>query len=229
MVNNWWVAQAWEVSPVFLVSWVIWVIGSIILHELGHGWAAIRCGDRTPIETGHMTWNPLIHMGPTSLIMFAVFGFTWGLMPVNPNRFRGRYDDAVVGAAGPAMNFGLGLTCVVLYPIWVGAASGYWFGTGLPDQVFDAVRVFLRVGVFINVMGVVFNLIPVPPLDGSRILAGLFPPFRQLLTHEYGRFLGLGAFVVLFFVGAGRIWGIAIDAGSAALDVAMNVILPGWP
>jgi Zn-dependent protease len=229
MLDHWWVAEAWEISPVFLVSWIVWVIGSIILHELGHGWAAIRCGDRTPIETGHMTWNPLIHMGPTSLVMFAVFGFTWGMMPVNPNRFRGRHDDAVVAAAGPAMNLGLGVTCVVLHAAWIGGAGGYWFGVSAPDRVFDAVGVFLRVGVFINVMGVLFNLIPVPPLDGSRILASVFPPFRAFLSHEHGRMIALVAFGLLFFVGADPIWGVVFDIGHAAMDAAIQVMVPNHP
>ena len=80
---GWWVTDALSVSPVLLISWVVWVIGSIVLHELAHGWAAISRGDRTPIERGHMTWNPLIHMGGMSLLVFAVVGIAWGMMPVN--------------------------------------------------------------------------------------------------------------------------------------------------
>ncbi|HBS28903.1 MAG TPA: site-2 protease family protein, partial [Phycisphaerales bacterium] len=55
---TWWIAALLQSNPALLVSWVVWVIGSIVLHELAHGWAAIAQGDRTPIETGHMTWNP---------------------------------------------------------------------------------------------------------------------------------------------------------------------------
>jgi len=61
---NWWVIQVLDsFGPAFLASWIVWVIGSITLHELAHGWAAIWQGDRTPVLTGHMTWNPLVHMG----------------------------------------------------------------------------------------------------------------------------------------------------------------------
>src|SRR5262249_8984123 len=110
---NWWVAEIWNQSPVLLVSWIVWVIGSIVLHELAHGWAALWCGDRTPIETGHMTWNPLVHMGQMSLLMFALVGIAWGQMPVDPSRFRGRYDDAKVALAGPLMNLALAITALV--------------------------------------------------------------------------------------------------------------------
>ncbi|VAX40844.1 hypothetical protein MNBD_PLANCTO03-1356, partial [hydrothermal vent metagenome] len=88
MGGGWWVEVYWQQDKVLLVSWVFWLFVSIVLHELAHGFAAIRCGDRTPIELGHMTPNPLVHMGPASLIAFALFGLAWGSMPVNPSRFR---------------------------------------------------------------------------------------------------------------------------------------------
>ena len=69
---SWWVKDAYEISPIFLYSWIFWVIFSIVCHELAHGWAAIRVGDDTPIHTGHMTWNPVVHMGTTSLIMLGL-------------------------------------------------------------------------------------------------------------------------------------------------------------
>lgn len=228
---NWWVSQALEIGgAVSLVSWIVWVIGSIILHELGHGWAAIRSGDRTPIETGHMTWNPMVHMGATSLIVFALFGFTWGLMPVNPSRFRGRYDDAIVAAAGPAMNFGLAVACLVLSGVWEGAATGLWFGgNGLPVHFYENVRMFLRVGVIINVMGVMFNLIPVPPLDGSRVLASVFPPFGRLLGHERGQMIALIAFAVLFIFGSRFVWQAVFAVSSAALGFVEGLVIGVTP
>jgi Zn-dependent protease len=227
MLTHWWVADAWAISPAFLISWVVWVIGSIVLHELGHGWAAIRCGDPTPIESGHMTWNPFVHMGGAALLMFAIFGFTWGLMPINPSRFRGRYHEALVAAAGPAMNLGLVAVSLLGYGAWVGIARGHWFGpTGIPEHVFANIAIFFRVGVFMNVMGVLFNLVPVPPLDGSRILASVYPSFRRIWEGR-GQVLGLVAFAFLFFVGAGKIWGTVFKIGQAAIDAVLRVMVPG--
>jgi hypothetical protein len=94
----------------------VWVIGSIVLHELAHGWAAIRLGDTTPRDLGHMTWNPLVHMGGFSLVVFAVIGIAWGMMPVDPSRLRGRYGDALVALAGPAMNIVL---AAVSFAVWL--------------------------------------------------------------------------------------------------------------
>src|SRR5687768_7769180 len=84
MGGSWWVTEALAAGgPVYVYSWVVIVVGSIVLHELGHGWMAIRLGDRTPLETGHMTWNPVVHMGMYSLVVFALIGIAWGMMPVD--------------------------------------------------------------------------------------------------------------------------------------------------
>ena len=70
---NWWVHDLYASGRIVeLVSWIFWVLLSITLHELGHGWMAIREGDRTPIELGRMTMNPLVHMGHFSLLLFAL-------------------------------------------------------------------------------------------------------------------------------------------------------------
>ena len=82
MASDWWLSTIFHVSPVLACSWIVWVILSICLHELGHGWMAIRCGDNTPRALGHMTLNPFVHIPwPWAWIMFGLFGFTWGLMP----------------------------------------------------------------------------------------------------------------------------------------------------
>ncbi len=88
----------------FYVSWVITVIFSITLHELAHGLMALRRGDHTPVELGHMTINPLVHMGPFSLAALFFLGIAWGAMPVNPSRLRGKYGEALVALAGPVTN-----------------------------------------------------------------------------------------------------------------------------
>ena len=225
-MTGWWVAEALESSPVLLVSWVVWVIGSIILHELAHGWMAIRLGDRTPIETGHMTWNPLVHMGGMSLIVFAVIGIAWGAMPVNPTRLRGRHADALVSFAGPAMNLSLAIVAVVLLALWVAVAGGYWFPVNVPDTLFGNVQTFLRIGAVINVVLMLFNLLPVPPLDGSRIVASFHPPYARMFQTERGELLGLGLFVAIFFFGAGMIFDTAGTAVAVALDALLGILAP---
>jgi Zn-dependent protease len=198
--SRWWAAELWNSDPALLISWVAWIIGSIVLHELGHGWMAIRCGDRTPIETGHMTWNPWVHMGPTSLVMFALTGITWGLMPVNPHQLRGRYDYAKVAFAGPAMNLSLAITSLVLSGVWIGWAGGYWFhSSGVSEPLYGNMQTFFMVGVAVNLFGFAFNLLPVPPLDGSTIARTLSPSFNSLLNHPNAPVFTVIAFALLFF------------------------------
>lgn len=189
---GWWVADLLHADPVLLASWVVWVIGSIVLHELGHGWAALRCGDTTPRDTGHMTWNPIVHMGVASLIVFAIIGIAWGAMPVSPSRFRGRHDDAKVALAGPLVNLALALASCVLLVAWLAGAmliSSPTFAANFAK--------FLSVGVAINIALLTLNLLPIPPLDGSRILADYVPSYARLIAYPQA---GIVGFVLLIVV-----------------------------
>lgn len=204
---DWWLASSWNnEGPVFVGSWIIWVVVSIILHELGHGIAAIRSGDDTPRYTGHMTWNPLVHIPPMAWLMFLLFGFTWGLMPVNPSNFRGRYDDAKVAAAGPMVNLFLLIACCLLGGLWLR------FGGFAPSHIYANIAIFLLVGGMINAMGVLFNLIPIPPLDGSRILGDFYPSYARAFQGEQGAIAGLLVFMLLFSVGSRYLWHYAMLA-----------------
>lgn len=200
-MHNWWVTTYYQLDPMLLYSWVFWVIISICLHELGHGFAALHEGDDTPRAMGHITLNPMVHMGPIALAMFALFGFTWGLMPVNPSNFRRRYSDTIVAAAGPAVNVALAVLCLVLAIVWMHTQKF------APGHVQDNVTTFLRVGLMINIVGVLFNLIPIPPLDGSRIAADLVPSYRNFVASEQGQFAAFVAFGLLFMFGGSRVWG----------------------
>src|SRR3954463_745754 len=151
---HWWVAEWWEVNPMMLVSWVFWVITSIVLHELAHGIAAIYLGDDTPRHTGHMTWNPMVHMGQRALLMFALFGFTWGAMPINPSRLQGRYAESLVAAAGPACNALQFVVIMIVDLAWISLARG-----AVEPQFFQNVHTFLWAGAMINLMGLCFNLL----------------------------------------------------------------------
>lgn len=221
-MSGWWFESAWSTDPMLAVSWAAWVIVSITLHELAHGWAAIKRGDTTPIETGHMTWNPIVHMGVFSLVVFALIGIAWGAMPVNPSRIRGRHGDAAVAAAGPIMNLYLALGCIVASALWQGYAHG------LPDQFHQNIATALFVGAWLNLVLCAFNLLPILPLDGGRILASFHPPYARLGESQGGMFLMLGVFMLVFFFGIGAIFGAAMDLTNAAVGGLISV-LPGTP
>ncbi|MFG0260584.1 MAG: site-2 protease family protein [Phycisphaerales bacterium JB041] len=212
-MSGWWVADAWEEGPVYLFAWVVWVIGSIVLHELAHGWAAIRCGDRTPIELGHMTANPLVHMGQMSLIVFGIVGIAWGAMPVSPSRFRREHDDALVAFAGPAMNLSLAFAAAVLLTLWMKtAAANSWTGPFVYN-----ILIFLETGIFLNIALAIFNLMPVAPLDGSRIVGSFSPPYARFIETEQGRTASLIAFIAMFWFGGRYLWPAARSIEEALL------------
>lgn len=215
---NWWFSNVWAQDPVHAMSWVIWVVVSIVLHELGHGYAAIRCGDDTPLALRRMTLNPFVHIPQMAWLMFALCGITWGLMPVNPSRFRGRHDDAKVAAAGPAVNFGLFVLCAFGTALW------YVFASGVGDPVQKNVGTFLWVGTSINLMLMVFNLIPVPPLDGSSIASSFSAGYRRIWEGPNAQMIGLIAFALLFFVVGRRIRGPVEEASIWTISQFVRVL-----
>lgn len=222
---SWWVLRVLDNGgPALLTAWIIWVITSITLHELAHGWAAIRRGDTTPIDTGHMTWNPLVHMGGMSLVVFALTGIAWGQMPVDPSRMRGKYADAAVSFAGPFMNFGIAIACIFASAFSVLALRG-----GNQPNLLDNLLLFFGIGCALNIFLGLFNLLPAPPLDGSRILANFSRSYRDFLATQGGQFVGIVLFIIAFFF-AGRligavgyqVWGV----GTGLLLRSFGVSLP---
>ena len=201
-MTGWWVHDAFaNGGPFEVVSWIFWVLLSITLHELAHGWAALWEGDTTPRDLGRMTANPYVHMGGLSLIVFAILGFAWGMMPVNPSRFRHRrWGDAIVAAAGPVMNILIAFLCLTIVGVWKGVAP-----TPTLDQVEIEwqirVQEFLVLGGWLNLVLCLLNLIPVPPLDGSRILASFSWKIRELYRHPQAQLFGLFLFMVIFIGG----------------------------
>ena len=150
---------------------------SLTVHELAHGWIAYRLGDPTAKSRGRLTLNPLKHLDPLGTAMFVVtyllsgFVFGWAKpIPVSPYYFKNRQRGmAVVGAAGPACNFLMavlfGLILRFTYPVL--AADPGRIDTAIVDILFMFVQINIVLGVF--------NLIPIPPLDGSRVLGGFLP------------------------------------------------------
>lgn len=195
MFDNLFIQQALapESRPFFFAT-IISVVISITLHELAHGWAAIRLGDDTPIRTGHMTGNPLVHMGPFSLVALFLVGIAWGQMPIDPTRLRGRYAEAWVAFAGPATNFLLSIAALTGLGLWLR------YG-GPPDgQVQTNAMLFLSALGRINAILGVFNLFPVPPLDGSHILANLHRGYARFIGDPAHQGIMILAFIFMFSI-----------------------------
>lgn len=227
---GWWVSDVWNGSsngPVMVVSWIVWVVFSIVLHELAHGWAAIKLGDETPRWSGHMTWNPLVHMGGFSLIALAIFGIAWGAMPVDESRLRGRHGVALVAAAGPAMNLALAFIALVLLVLWLPLASGTLIGSvSVPEPLRTNLTLFLERGALLNIVLMLFNLIPAMPLDGGRIAAEYIQPYREFVRSENGMWISFGIMILFFYFGAGPLFGLAGDIVFYVADAGWSLL--GW-
>ena len=187
-MGGWWVHDLWNAGRgTELVAWIFWVIFSITLHELAHGWAALWEGDDTPRVTGHMSANPVVHMGLPSMVLFLIIGIAWGMMPVNPYKFRhGKWGRILVSFAGPAMN--------LLIAFGVLTVLGFVID---PFTEQTDVETFLLTGGFLNLILFALNMLPVPPLDGSNILANLSNTVARWYSHPQAQMAGLLLFFLL--------------------------------
>ncbi|MEW6666898.1 MAG: site-2 protease family protein [Thermodesulfobacteriota bacterium] len=141
---------------------------SIIIHELAHGWVAYRMGDPTARWLGRLTLNPLKHLDPIGTLMLFFFGFGWAKpVPIDLNRiYRHRKKLIMVSAAGIVANIILAFLAILLYQY-------------LRPSSYGSLGTMLYFFAQINIMLASFNLIPIPPLDGSKILAGFLPEHLQ--------------------------------------------------
>lgn len=162
------------------------VIFSVCCHEYAHARVALWQGDSTAADEGHLTLNPLKQMGPLSLVMLAFIGIAWGAVPVNPSRMKHRYSDALVSFAGPATN--------LLLFLLMGAAC---FLVVWRHGSVVAVE-FFKIGAVLNIVLFLFNLIPVPPLDGYSILKHFFPRMFDFRT-EFGKGIMLTLIIGIFY------------------------------
>ncbi len=195
----------------------------ITVHEFSHALVAYRLGDATAARRGRLSLNPRVHLDPMGTIMVLVAGFGWGKpVPVDPSRLRnGRQGMALVSLAGPIANVLVAAAFALPFHLGLLTIPQVWPPRGLDLGLLPAYIAF--VGVFLNVVLAVFNLLPVYPLDGSSVLLGV-TPHRWVPTVSRLQLLGPAVLVSVILLditfGYGLLWrlvGPVVNWGTTAL------------
>ncbi len=173
-------------STFFAVAFL--VIFSVCCHEFMHAWTALRLGDPTAANAGHLTFNPFRQMGVLSLVTFCVFGLAWGKVPVDTSRLKGRFAPALVAASGP-------LTNLILAQFFVIAAVVLYRWCGIPEFACN----MLLYGCVLNWILFLLNALPVPGLDGWAVLIRLFPALEKRQSSEWVGGISFILIVLLMF------------------------------
>ncbi len=210
-------------NPLVFIFTVVALIIAITIHEFAHAYAADRLGDPTPRLQGRLTLNPLAHLDPIGSLMLLIAHFGWGKPVVfDPFNLRNpRRDSAIISIAGPASNFALAIICSVILHI----------AQLIPAAPIVQVLIiaFLQPVIILNISLGIFNLVPIHPLDGFKIVEGILPPEYAKQWHDlepYGMiFLLFLAFPILGAVSPiSRVIGPIIDFLLGVLIPSGNLI-----
>jgi len=171
----------------------------ITIHELAHGYAAYKLGDNTAKDMGRLTLNPIKHIDPLGLLMMLLIGFGWAKpVPVDMRNFKHpKWYMAVTAFAGPLSNIILAAFIMYFYGFVFTSLSGFTGGTTINILIMNAV--------FLSVALAVFNMLPIPPLDGSKVLFSLLPESTYFKLMRYERY---GILVLLVVMNSELLFGV---------------------
>ena len=197
-----------EQAKALLIIFLMWlpiIMLSLSFHEASHAFIAYKLGDPTARNFGRVTLNPVKHLDPIGFIAMLTIGFGWAKpCPVNTRNFRNpRKGFALSSLAGPVSNMILALGFTVLMAIFylIYLIVAIVRGLAEPPVFVDYIQMFLYYGIYLNVSLAIFNFLPVPPLDGSRILGLILPDKVYYAFLKYERYIGIGFAVLVIMLG----------------------------
>lgn len=186
---------------------VVPILIAITFHEASHGYIANKLGDPTAKVMGRLTLNPLAHIDlfgtiivPIFLYIFSGFVIGWAKpVPINPHNFKNpKRDMAISAAGGPVINLILATISILLIRLVIFPLAGI-FPASFTSTVFRPLYEMLQISAVINVILAIFNMIPIPPLDGGRVAVGLLP-YKQAVSLSKLEPYGFFIVIILFFV-----------------------------
>ena len=180
---------------------------ALSIHETAHGFVAYKLGDPTARNLGRLTLNPIKHLDPIGFLCMLLAGFGWAKpVPINSRNFKKpRRDIALTSIAGPISNLLLAFIFVIILrlsyePLMKAIYTAAMISKETPVLIAYYVYVFLQIAIRMNITLAVFNLLPIPPLDGSKILYMFLPPKVYFKIAPYERYISL-AFMLLLLLG----------------------------
>jgi Zn-dependent protease len=186
------------------------ILFAITVHEASHGWAALKMGDPTAYQLGRITLNPIPHIDPIGTIllpaMLIIMGappFGWAKpVPVNPLNLKDpRRDNLIISIAGPASNIAVAVVAFIILKIILNLNPSLFYGGGISSLLSPIIQI-LYLTILLNVILAFFNLIPIPPLDGSGVVMGLI---SEEAAQKYEQIRPYGFFILILLIMTGLI------------------------